>query len=142
MSENEKGKSSPYSYFVPFHLGDPAGIVFFGHLFTLAHQAFEHFILNQLECSWEFWFQNPEWAVPIKHAESQFYHPLRAGQECLIETSLVAFSSSTFTMTSIFYQSHIQVCSVKTVHIFCGRLNPQKIPIPEPLLKIFPSIIK
>ncbi len=130
--------SSPYRYscLIPFHLSDPAGILFFGHVFTLAHQAFEHFVIHHLECPWTFWFQNPDWIVPIKQTEAHYFHPVQAGEECHIEISLTALSSSSFTLTSSFYQSHM-CCTVKTIHVFCQRLTKQKTPIPPLLLPRF-----
>ncbi len=127
---------SSYSFFcfIPFHLADPAGILFFGHVFSLFHQAFEQFVIDQLECSWNLWFQNPDWIVPIKQTEAHYLSPLRAGQECLIELSVSSLSSSSFTLTSSFHQQQQLCCVVKTIHVFCHRLNKQKIPIPSNLL--------
>lgn len=119
-----------YSCLIPFHLADPAGILFFGHAFTLFHQAFEHFILHQLECPWSFWFQNPEWIVPIRNAEAQYLHPLQVGQNCLIDISVSSLASSSFVLNSSFKQGD-HCCSLKTVHVFCSRHNGQKMAIPE-----------
>lgn len=130
--------NSSYQYpcFIPFHLADPAGIVFFGHAFTLFHQAFEHFILHHLKCPWTFWFQNPDWIVPIKHAEAEYLHPLQAGQNCQIELCIYSFSTSSFTLTSSIHQGQL-CCTIKTVHVFCHRLTKQKIPIPQFLMPHF-----
>lgn len=122
-----------YSCLIPFHLTDAAGILFFGHVFTLAHQAFEHFVIHQLGCSWSDWFQNSEWFVPIKQAEAHYLHPLQAGQECQIELSISTLSTSSFTLVSTFYQQKL-CCTVKTVHVFCRHLTKQKMPIPPSLL--------
>lgn len=114
---------------IPFHLTDTAGILFFGHIFTLAHQAFEHFVIHQLECPWSEWFQNSEWIVPIKKTEAQFHYPLYAGQVSQVEIFIQSISTSSFTSVTTFYQQ--ELCSeVKTVHVFCNAKNLQKIPIP------------
>jgi 1,4-dihydroxy-2-naphthoyl-CoA hydrolase len=125
---------SSYFCFIPFHLSDPAGILFFGHVFSLTHQAFEHFVIHQLECSWAFWFQNPEWIVPIKQAHAQYFQPLRAGQECQIQLALSTLSTCSFTLTSDFIQDREMACSVETIHVFCDRATRAKIPIPPLLL--------
>ena len=75
MSHSNPSLSFYYPCFIPFHLADPAGILFFGHAFTLFHQAFEHFVIEKLECPWDLWFQNPEWIVPIKRAEAEYGSP-------------------------------------------------------------------
>jgi acyl-CoA thioester hydrolase/1,4-dihydroxy-2-naphthoyl-CoA hydrolase len=127
--------NSAYRYhcFVPFHLADPAGVLFFGNAFTLVHQAFEHFVLHQLTCPWNSWFQNPEWIVPIRHAEAQYLQPIHAGQECQIELTMSSLSHSSFTLASTIHQHGI-CCVIKTVHVFCNRKTKQKMAIPSSLL--------
>lgn len=119
-----------YSCLIPFHMTDAAGILFFGHVFTLAHQAFEQFVIHHLECPWAFWFQNPDWIIPIKHAEAEYFHPLQAGQECYIDLIVTNTSTSSFSLTSSFHQMQL-CCTVKTVHVFCDRLTKQKMAIPS-----------
>jgi acyl-CoA thioester hydrolase/1,4-dihydroxy-2-naphthoyl-CoA hydrolase len=130
--------SKPYYYrcLVPFHLADPAGMLFFGHAFTLFHQAFEHFILHQLAYPWHLWFQNPDWIVPIKHAEAQYLAPIQAGQDCQIELIVSSVSTSSFTIASSIQQNQ-SCCSIKTVHVFCNRLTKKKMPIPQDLMSHF-----
>jgi len=118
-----------YTCLIPFHLADPAGVLFFGHAFTLFHQAFESFVIHQLHCPWTFWFQHPEWIVPIKRAEGEYLCPILAGQQCHIELVVSSLSTSSFVLVSSFYQNQL-CCLVKTVHVFCSRLTRQTIPIP------------
>ncbi len=125
--------SYTHSCFIPFHLTDSAGILFFGHVFSLAHQAYEQFILQQVGCSWETWFQNSTWIVPIKQADAQYMRPLLAGQECQIDLSLTTLSNSAFTLLTSFVQQQALACQVKTVHVFCDRLTKQKVAIPSEL---------
>lgn len=132
---------SPYSCLLPFHLTDSAGILFFGHVFSLAHQAYEHFIIQQVGYPWQIWFQNPEWIVPIKHAEAHYLRPLLAGQECTIDILLTALSSSSFTLTASFLQQQALACQVKTVHVFCNRSTQQKMSIPSDLALRLKSLL-
>lgn len=124
-------KTSGHSYrcLIPFNMADPGGVLFFGNAFTLAHQAFEHFVMNQLKYSWISWFQNRDWIVPIRHAEAEFLHPIQAGQECQIVMTVKSFSNSSFTMISRFHQNGL-CCSIETVHIFCHRETKEKTSIP------------
>lgn len=117
--------------YLPFHLADPAGIVFFGHVFALAHEAFEHFITDKLEFSWNFWFQNDEWAVPIKHTEASYFHPLLAGKSCLISLTAVNMTNCSFTTVYEITQSGIKNCEIKIVHVFIDKFTKSKTPIPE-----------
>lgn len=125
---------SPFIFhcLIPFHLADPAGILFFGNAFTLFHQAYEHFVMNQLDYSWPQWFQSQEWIIPICHAEAQYLKPLYAGQECEIKITVHSISHSSFVLNSSIYQPDLN-CSLKTVHVLCDRNTKKKIPIPQEL---------
>lgn len=128
--------SYTYSCAVPFHLSDPAGILFFGHAFTLFHQGFEHFVSNHLKCPWKDWFQNPQWFVPVKHAEAQYTLPIYAGQECQVDMTLATFSNTSMTMHSVIRQQEI-CCTIKTVHVFCDKNTKTKIAIPDNIRSLF-----
>lgn len=116
--------------YVPFHLADPAGILFFSHAFTLAHQGYEQLIQKGWNFEWSHWFQNPDWIVPIKKAEANFLAPIEAGRDCGIEIAIVAVSTSSFTLKSTLSQQ-IPCCEVTTVHVFCSRSGKTKIAIPR-----------
>lgn len=130
---SDRMNSYTYSCTVPFHLSDPAGILFFGHAFTLFHQGFEHFVTEHLKCPWKEWFQNPLWFVPIKHAEAEYMLPVHAGQECHLDMKLASFSNSSMTMQSVLRQKEV-CCLIKTVHVFCDKKAQKKIAIPENVL--------
>lgn len=119
--------------FIPFHLVDAAGIVFFGQPFTLAHQIFEQFVVKKLNISWKNWFYNSEWIVPIVHSEADFQNPIHAGEECLVKLRIDNISTSSFTLKYDFYQREQLCCSIKTVHVFCDRSTHLKKDIPLPI---------
>lgn len=129
--------------FIPFHYVDAAGILFFGHVFTLAHQTFETFVIETLQCPWQHWFHHPKWIIPIKNTEANYFAPLLAGQTCQIQLKIEELRTSSFCIHYDFFQNN-QLCStVKMIHVFCDRLNQQKISIPSefltPLKAIFNS---
>lgn len=129
-------ESSIYSCPVPFHLTDPGGKLFFGHTFSLFHQAFEHFVCHELHCTWNEWFQNPIWIVPIVHTEANYLSPIVAGKECKIEIALTKYTQSSFSLHAKLSQSTL-CCTIQTVHVFCDPLTQTKIPIPSRFLPIF-----
>ncbi|WP_068466471.1 acyl-CoA thioesterase [Candidatus Protochlamydia phocaeensis] len=115
--------------FIPFHLVDAAGIVFFGHVFGLAHQVFENFILEGISIPWKEWFQNPDWIIPIKQTDAVYYAPLKAGSTCHVHLQIAEIRPSSFSVTYAFMQEQL-CCTVKTVHVFCKRETQQKHPLP------------
>lgn len=117
--------------FIPFHLVDAAGVLFFGHVFTIAHQIFECFVIEELDISWSDWFQNSTWVVPLKKAEADYQYPLKAGFVCTIELRIEEIRSSSFKVRQNFSQKNTLCCVVNTVHVFCDRSTGQKIAIPE-----------
>lgn len=117
--------------FIPFHLVDAAGVVFFGQPFTLAHQIFEQFVIAKLDIPWNQWFHNKQWIIPIRHSEADFVNPLYAGQECLIKLRIDNVSASSFTLRYDFYQQELRCCSLTTVHVFCDKATGAKIDIPD-----------
>ena len=125
--------------FIPFHLGDPAGILFFSHVFTLAHEAYEQFISQSFPISWDDWFKNPERIIPIKQAEANYSHPLVVGQPCLITLDVKEARTSSFSLEYKFIQNNIECCTVKTLHIFCDGRTKLKQPLPEAIKKILIS---
>lgn len=64
---------------IRFREADPAGILFFGHVFALAHDCFEGFI-EETGFGWKNWFNvRGEYLVPIRHTEANYLRPfLRA----------------------------------------------------------------
>ena len=71
---------------IPFHLTDPAGILFFGHIFSLYHEVYESFISSF--CPWESWFNNDQWIAPIRKTECEFLAPLFAGKKYLAKVKI------------------------------------------------------
>ena len=118
-----------FEFFIPFQFADPAGIVFYGNVFSITHYAFEQFIIHQLHIPWTEWFQNEVWITPIKHTEATYSKPLFAGKTCQTLISHLTLSQSSF---SILYQIEQEgVCAtVKTVHVFCDSSTKEKIQIP------------
>lgn len=114
-----------YSFetFVPFHFADPAGILYFGQAFTMAHQAFEHFITDSLDIPWEEWFKNKEFIVPIRHAEVDYTSPILAGKNVSIEISISQLGKTSFTSLYHFFQEKKLACTVALVHVFVNKEN-------------------
>ena len=125
--------------FLPFYWGDPAGVLFFGHAFAIAHQAFEGFVTSELKISWIDWFQNQEWVVPIRQTEADFTHPLFPGKNCLVKMDIVEVRTSSFFIEYHLIQEGFLCCTLKTLHIFCNKSTGQKQPIPAPIRKLFNS---
>lgn len=113
-----------------FHEADPAGIMFFGNIFPLAHNAFEEFI-QEAGFAWQEWFSASEYIIPIRHAEADYLKPLVAGHEYTISVQVKAFGRSSFTMHYSFIQGSEVHAHVQMVHVVLGAKDKTPQPIPE-----------
>lgn len=62
---------------IDFFECDPAGVLFFGNIFRLAHKVYEEFFQDG---NYERIFRNPHYAFPIVHTEADFYAPMKFGE--------------------------------------------------------------
>lgn len=72
---------------VRFQDVDPAGIVFFAHFATYAHEAMENFF-DQIEGGYADLVMERRVGFPAVKVETQFFTPLRFGDVVRIETSV------------------------------------------------------
>lgn len=120
---------------IPFDLCDPVGILFYGSIFTLVHQALEE-ALPQIGISWEEWF-NSENGAPIRHVECDYLRPLKANETVTIEVQFENPTDSTITVHYLVKRGDTLCCDVKAVKVFVSRSKMTKIPMPEKYKKIF-----
>jgi len=115
--------------------------MYFGNIFTLAHQTFEEFI-ESAGLSWAKWFEQNTHLVPIRHAESDFILPFRAGQTYSIQTSVARLSESTFVMRYDFWQGQNHHARVKMAHTYVDKTTMQKTPIPSNIRQLLLPYLK
>ncbi|OFZ31802.1 MAG: hypothetical protein A2622_03315 [Bdellovibrionales bacterium RIFCSPHIGHO2_01_FULL_40_29] len=115
---------------IKFHQADPAGIMYFAQIFTLAHDSFELFI-QKAGFTWTEWFQENKYLIPIRHAESDFQRPFLAGQFYEIEVTVAHFSTSSFQMQYTFKKNDVIHAVVKMIHTCLDKSSFQKINLPE-----------
>ena len=121
---------------IPFHMADPAGIMFFGNIFALAHGTFEQWISEQ-EGGWSQWYTNPEWIAPIRKAEVDYFKPLRAGEVFEVSFTLKEVTDSSFVSLIEFIKAGECHARLETRQVFCDRKTIKKIPVPPQARKIF-----
>lgn len=115
---------------IKFHQADPAGIMFFAHVFTLAHDTYEAFI-NACEINWKEWFVDHKYVTPIRHTECDFLRPFKAGETYEVSAQVIEFSSSSFIMNYQFSKDQNKHAVVKMVHTYLDQNTFQKAPLPD-----------
>jgi len=119
-------------FLVSFGDADPQGILYHARIYNFAHLLLEEFWAAH-QRGWNFWFNNPEWAVPLRHSEADYLAPLKVGEKFLGEISVSEIGESSVTFTCEFYcaGNGKPAAVVKTVHVFVNRATFQKITVPE-----------
>jgi acyl-CoA thioester hydrolase/1,4-dihydroxy-2-naphthoyl-CoA hydrolase len=120
---------------IRFREADPAGILYFGNIFSLAHDSFEDFIVSA-GLTWSDWFRPADYIVPIRHAESDFFAPFAPGEKYQVVTTVAAISESSFQMQYEFRSSAKLHATVKMVHTFVDTKSKKKIKVPPHIYKI------
>src|SRR5690606_38920793 len=89
--------SKAFETFIHFDDCDPAGIIFFGNYYRLAHRALEQFC-QATPIGWEGWFRRPGVAAPLVHSEANYHQPVRSGSVIWIHVGVDRVGDSSITM--------------------------------------------
>lgn len=111
---------------------DPAGVMFFGNIFKIAHSAYEELLQNgDLERDY---FKDDQFALPLVHSEADFLRPIMPGEKVTVQLTLSALKESSFELSYEVISPKGEVCArVKTVHVSVLKSGWQKTPLPQDL---------
>jgi len=101
---------------IQLHHTDAAGILFFGHLFMLAHDAYQAG-MAVLGLDLRRILDEGTYLLPIVHAEADFKAPLRVGDAIDIRVTVERLGQGSFTLAYDFVQATGDVAATaRTVH--------------------------
>ncbi len=128
---------------VHFGDADPQGIVYFAKISQWAHEVIEEYWAST-KIGWFGWFQNNEFAVPLRHAEQDFFSPMTVGVEFTAKlfVSEITESSIRFKVDFLLPKRETHSDSVQatersvaataqSVHVFVDRVSFKKLPVPK-----------
>jgi acyl-CoA thioester hydrolase/1,4-dihydroxy-2-naphthoyl-CoA hydrolase len=104
--------------------------MFFGNIFDFAHDAYEEFVVNS-GFTWKEYFQNSDFAIPIRHAESDYRSPLFAGETYDIAITVSSFGESSFKLKYLFSKEDQIHATVHLVHAVLDLKTMKKTSVPE-----------
>jgi 1,4-dihydroxy-2-naphthoyl-CoA hydrolase len=116
----------PYTYDlrIRLHDTDAAGVLFYGHLFRHAHDAYESFMeaigfpLHELIGTGT----APGVGLPIIRAQAQYLRPLRQGDAVRIELRVAEVRNRSFALDYRFLDDQGRPCATaSTVHCLVGE---------------------
>lgn len=140
-TQGEQGKVEPpaanpsrYHFRVALHDIDAAGILFYGHLFRHAHDAYEAFMAGIGFPLAEI-IRAGDPLLPLVHAEADYLLPLRHGEAIQVELGVLRLGFAAFTLGYRFRDDQGQLrARARTVHV---RLSPDRAgsaPLPPALV--------
>lgn len=114
-----------------FRQTDMAGIALFTQVYQMAHDTYELFI-ESTGLAWKEWFQNSQWAVPIRHSEAEYFAPLKASEHYQIQVSITKLAESSLTTQFDFInvESKRLHCTVRLSAVFISLPEMKKVAIP------------
>lgn len=115
---------------IRFREADPARILYFGNLFSIAHDCFEDFIIAA-GFTWAEWFSKGPYMIPIRHTECDYLAPFMPGEEYLIQATVAELRNSSFKMKYTFLKGAQKHAELKMVHAVLDSKTHQKISIPS-----------
>lgn len=115
---------------ITFRETDAAGIMFFGNIFSFAHDVFEEFI-REAGYSYDEWFNQRDILIPIRQTEAQFLSPFFPGKTYSVEAKVVSIGNTSFKMHYRFFKGERTHSEVFMVHALVNGKTKEKMPLPE-----------
>lgn len=110
---------------------DAAGIIFFASQFVFAHVVYERF-LEELGFSFAEALEKEPFLMPIVHAESDYYRPLKVGDRLDVELSVANIGDTSMTLEYAFSAMDGEVVGrSRSVHVAVSREDGKKMALPE-----------
>jgi 1,4-dihydroxy-2-naphthoyl-CoA hydrolase len=126
-------KTFRHSFSVPLHDIDAAGILFFGHLFRHAHDAYEAF-MAQLGFPLDELLREGRHLLPLVHAEADYRLPFRHGEAVTVALCVARIGRTSFTLGYRFLAADEQVrATAGTVHAHMEPGSSGASPLPAGL---------
>ncbi len=120
---------------IPFDLCDPVGILFYGSIYSLVHQALEE-ALPKIGISWDEWFSSDQGA-PVRKIECDYYKPIKGNESFNFEVNFINPTESSITVHYLVKKNEVLHCEVKAIKVFVDRKTMTKTRMPEKYRAIF-----
>lgn len=115
---------------ITFRETDAAGIMFFGNIFSIAHDVFEEFICKA-GYSYDDWFNQRDILIPIRQTEAQFLSPFFPGKTYSVEVKVASIGNTSFKMHYRFFRNDRTHSEVFMVHALVNGKTKEKMQLPD-----------
>ena len=122
-----------HAFRVPLHDIDAAGVMFYGHLFRHAHDAYERF-MGEIGWPLDRLIRAGDALLPLVHAEADYRVPLRHGEAVTIVLCLSEVGRTSFTLSYRFVGEDGGLRALaRTVHVHLLPGGGAAAPLPQDL---------
>jgi len=122
-----------HRFTVRLHDTDAAGVMFYGHLFRHAHDAYEAF-MTELGLPLAQMVGAAQWHLPLVHAEADYEGAMRHGDEISIDLDVAHIGRSAFTLAYRFAgRDRRRLATARTVHACVAPGDHTSLPLPREL---------
>ena len=129
-----------YQAKIKLHDTDAAGLLFFSHQFELVHDAYEA-LLESIGLGFAELIRHKDYFLPIVHAEADYKLPLFVGDRVMIEVSVAAIGTTSFTFAyQLLNEKKKLVGTAETVHVTTDKKSRKKIPLPSDMRQAIEKI--
>lgn len=115
-----------------FHQADPAGWMFFGRAFELAHDCLEDFLV-EAGIPWKDWFANSQLAMPIRKAEADYVRPIAAGELYEVQAEITKLGQTSIGFQFRFLVNSELCLTLKSTHVLISTQSKTPTPWPDSL---------
>jgi 1,4-dihydroxy-2-naphthoyl-CoA hydrolase len=114
---------------IRFADADPAGVIFYPRAVALAHAAVEDLIRHS-SLGWEAWFTSPSHAAPLRHAEAEFFQPMRPGETFTSVAMVEKLGNTSVSFLVEFNDAQGRTAArIRTVHVLVDKGNGGRLPL-------------
>lgn len=114
---------------IRFADADPAGVIFYPRAVALAHAAVEDLIRHS-SLGWEAWFASPSHAAPLRHAEAEFFQPMRPGETFTSVAMVEKMGNTSVSFLVEFNDAQGRTAArIRTVHVLIDKTKGGRLPL-------------
>lgn len=126
-----------YERAVRFHEVDPAGLLFYPHFLTYAHEAMER-LFDELEDGYAGLVTGRRIGLPAVAVHSEFTGPLRYGDSVLVETSLAHLGNRSMTLRYVFVRKRDSARAAEIRHtvVATDLVAMRSCPMPDDVRRV------
>lgn len=132
-----------YERKVRFHEVDPAGLLFFPHFLTYAHEAMER-LFEPIDGGYSGLILKRRIGLPAVAVQSEFNAPLRYGDSSLVQTTIDRLGDRSMTLRYVFLRASDGVTCAELHHtvVTTDLVEMKSCPMPDDVRRVAASHLR